>query len=71
MSPGRLHATVLHARSRQTHGTLNCTLLCSVPLGVTTETKPVVAPLGTVVVISVLETTVNAALAAWAEAAVL
>lgn len=33
------------------------TLLVSVPLGVTTSTLPVVAPLGTVVVISELETT--------------
>jgi hypothetical protein len=30
--------------------TLNCLLLVSVPLGVVTVTKPVVAPLGTVVV---------------------
>lgn len=35
------------------------TLLVSVPFGVTTVTLPLVAPVGTVVVISVLETTVN------------
>ncbi len=37
------------------------TLLVSVPFGVTTVRLPVLAPLGTVVVISVLETTVNVA----------
>jgi hypothetical protein len=36
-------------------------LLDSVPLGATTLTAPVVAPVGTVVVISVAETTVNVA----------
>jgi hypothetical protein len=36
-------------------------LLESVPLGVTTWTSPVVAPAGTVVVISELETTVKVA----------
>src|ERR1700691_2723604 len=41
--------------------TLKGTLLESVPLGVTTLTLPVVAPAGTVVVISDLETTVNVA----------
>ena len=38
-------------------------LLVRVPLGVVTWTGPVVAPLGTVVVISELETTVNVAAA--------
>jgi hypothetical protein len=37
------------------------TLLDSVPPGVTTSTVPVVAPDGTVVVISVADTTVNTA----------
>jgi hypothetical protein len=37
------------------------TLLASVPLGVTTWTLPLVAPAGTVVVISELETTVKVA----------
>jgi hypothetical protein len=41
--------------------TRNFLLLFSSPLGEVTVTKPVVAPLGTVVVISVLETTVNVA----------
>jgi hypothetical protein len=39
------------------YGTRKGTLLASVPLGVTTLTSPVVAPAGTVVVISVFETT--------------
>jgi hypothetical protein len=37
------------------------TLLESVPVGVTTWTEPVVAPVGTVVVISVFDTTVKTA----------
>ena len=41
------------------YGTRNDTLLKSVPPGVITLTSPVVAPVGTVVVISELETTVN------------
>ena len=41
--------------------TRKLTLLVDVPLGVVTLTLPVVAPLGTVVLISVLETTVNVA----------
>jgi hypothetical protein len=41
------------------YGTWKDTLLESVPLGVTTLTSPVVAPAGTVVVISELDTTVN------------
>lgn len=41
--------------------TRNTTLLLSVPAGVTTVTLPVVAPAGTVVVISELDTTVNVA----------
>jgi hypothetical protein len=41
--------------------TLKFTLLVKVPLGVTTWTLPVVAPLGTAVLISVLETTANVA----------
>ena len=36
-------------------------MLESVPLGVTTSTLPVVAPVGTVAVIRYLDTTVNAA----------
>ncbi|GEM_PF-3686719 len=44
------------------HGiTRNGLLLLSVPLGVVTVTKPVVAPAGIAVVISVPETMVNAA----------
>ena len=39
------------------------TLLVSVPLGVVTWTMPVMAPRGTVVVISVLETTLKTAAA--------
>ena len=39
------------------YGTWKNTLLESVPLGVATRTVPVVAPAGTVVVISELETT--------------
>jgi hypothetical protein len=41
--------------------TRKATLLVSVPCGVTTLTLPVVAPVGTVVVISELETTLKAA----------
>src|SRR5262249_27281271 len=41
--------------------TRKTTLLLSVPLGVVTWTLPVVAPVGTVVLISVRETTVNLA----------
>jgi hypothetical protein len=41
--------------------TRKTTLLLSVLFGVVTLTKPVVAPLGTVGLISVLETTVNVA----------
>jgi len=36
-------------------------LLASVPLGVVTSTLPVVAPVGTLVVISVLDTTLKPA----------
>jgi hypothetical protein len=43
------------------YGTLKTTLLESVPLGVTTWTVPVVAPVGTAVVINAAETTVNVA----------
>ena len=43
------------------YGTRKGTLLESVPLGVTTWTSPVVAPAGTVVVISELDTTVKVA----------
>jgi len=41
--------------------TRNCLLLVSVPEGVVTVTKPVLAPVGTVVVIKELETTVKTA----------
>jgi hypothetical protein len=40
-------------------------LLLSVPLAVVTATVPLVTPAGTVVVISVSETTVNVAAVAW------
>src|ERR1700722_5087662 len=43
------------------YGIRNATLLESVPPGVTTFTVPVVAPVGTVVVISELETTLKVA----------
>src|SRR5580698_9462318 len=43
------------------HSTWKATLLVSVPVGVSTVTVPVVAPVGTVASISVLETTENAA----------
>ena len=43
------------------YGTRNDTLLESVLLGVSTLTSPVVAPVGTVVVISELETTLKTA----------
>jgi hypothetical protein len=43
------------------YGTRKGTLLESVPLGVTNWTVPVVAPVGTVVVISELETTLKTA----------
>ena len=43
------------------YGTVKLPLLVRVLLGVTTTTEPVVAPVGTVVVISELETTVNVA----------
>jgi hypothetical protein len=46
---------------RAFYGTLKETLLKSVPVGVTTLTVPVVAPVGTVVVISELEATSKAA----------
>ena len=46
---------------RRRYGILNATLLLSVPLGVTTLTVPLVAPAGTVVVISELETTLKTA----------
>src|ERR1017187_8828409 len=46
---------------RPSYGTRKGTVLESVPLGVATWTFPVVAPAGTVVVISELETTVNTA----------
>src|ERR1700730_11549580 len=51
-------------RSPRTFGygvTWKATLLKSVPLGVVTSTVPVVAPVGTAVVISVAETTVYVA----------
>src|SRR3984893_117272 len=41
--------------------TTNCGLLLSVPDGVTTETVPVVAPAGTVALMKVSDSTVNAA----------
>ena len=41
--------------------TRNCWLLVSVPEGVVTVTKPVLAPVGTAAVISELETTLNTA----------
>jgi hypothetical protein len=41
------------------HNTRNATLLFSVSLGVVTSTVPVVAPVGTVAVISVAEATLN------------
>ena len=44
------------------YGTRKATLLESVPMGVTTWIFPLVAPAGTVVVISDAETTVNAAI---------
>src|SRR5580658_2819029 len=47
----------------RTYGTRKLTLLVSVRLGVVTFTLPVVAPMGTVAVISDPETTVNAAAA--------
>jgi hypothetical protein len=43
------------------YGTLNDTLLKSVPLGVTTSTTPVGVPTGTVVVISELDAAVKVA----------
>jgi hypothetical protein len=43
--------------------TRNGLLLLSIPLGVVTVTKPLVAGAGTVAVISVSETTINVALA--------
>jgi hypothetical protein len=43
------------------YGTRKDTLLESVPLGVTTLTSPVVAPVGTVAVISELDSTLKAA----------
>src|ERR1700733_15909002 len=46
---------------RRLHGNQNDTLLVSVPLGVTTWTLPLLAPAGTVAIISVLETTVKTA----------
>jgi hypothetical protein len=49
------------ARSADPYGTMNSTLLESVPPGVTTSTLPVVAPAGTVAVISELQATVNLA----------
>src|ERR1700730_10713884 len=47
--------------SPMAHGTRNDTLLKSVPLGRAPGTLPVVAPAGTVVVISELDTTVKVA----------
>ena len=49
--------------------TKNLPLLVNVPMGVSTVTKPVVAPLGTVVEIKDLETTLNVAAvrAAWSD----
>jgi hypothetical protein len=47
------------ARRRHGTGTRKGTLLESVPLVVTTWTVPVVAPLGTVVLIRDVETTLN------------
>lgn len=41
--------------------TTNCGLLSNVPDGVTTDTMPVVAPFGTVALIYVSDSTVNAA----------
>ena len=49
------------ARGAPFYGTRKGTVLESVPLSVATWTFPVVAPAGTVVVISELETTVNTA----------
>lgn len=43
------------------HVTVNITPLCKIPLGVVTETKPVIAPAGTVVVILESLTKVNGA----------
>jgi hypothetical protein len=43
------------------YGTVKATLLESAALGVTTSTVPLVAPVGTVVVIKYLDTTVNVA----------
>jgi hypothetical protein len=43
------------------YGTWKDTLLESIPLGVTTLTSPVLAPEGTLVLISELDTTVNLA----------
>jgi hypothetical protein len=58
-SQGRLSAAI--PIGRDYGATRKTTLLTSVPLGVVTRTRPVVAPAGTVVVISEAETTVNVA----------
>src|ERR1017187_2472591 len=56
-------ALTLGREARPSYGTRKGTVLESVPLGVASWTFPVVAPAGTVVVISGLETTVNKAAA--------
>ena len=53
---------LLLPKASESHGvTRNFVLLLSVPLGVVTSTVPVVAPVGTVVVISDFDTTLNVA----------
>lgn len=58
---GSVPARAGRGEKHEIYGTRKATLLASVRLGVFTSTLPVVAPFGTVVVISVLETTLNVA----------
>src|ERR1700683_105900 len=60
-SPAPNSVEQLTDNQRGPDGTMKDTLLESVPLGVTTLTSPVMAPAGTVVVISELDTTVKLA----------
>src|ERR1700685_1035457 len=61
VSTGLHSANLPRCSSSRLYGPRNATLLDSVPPGVTTFTVPVVAPVGTVVVISELETTLKVA----------
>src|SRR6202451_630414 len=61
VSTGLHSANLPRCSSSRLYGTRNATLLDSVPPAVTTLTVPVVAPVGTVVVISELETTLKVA----------